>query len=245
MVSKREYQELSGEYAKVSEDSKKVSAELSDVSQKAELLETEKQQKVTELEERDKQIADLREKYSRVVVSPEAEANDAFAHLTIEEPLATHVVLFSSVDRYPMGYAIPIRNGRPYPVQIIGYDLNVRDSTGIFDQTVSWRAPAALTNTEFPPFLGSAGQLLNPRKLGSMPTPVDAFDLAPDRWTSVIIPVDIHDIVSKSANNPEWYAVGHLHVRCGSVEWKWRYDQPQRYRRLTEPEWALARSKLA
>jgi hypothetical protein len=181
-----------------------------------------------------------------VVVLSEAQAKDVLNHIKVDEFLCPRAKFAEDLTRKPMGYPLVVRNGRPFPAQIIAYEITVRDANDTFHQTVTWHAPDGHTNNDFEPSLPPY-QAFPPSgpKLGGLPQPVEGINVPTDGPTIVPIPVDIHEIAKEQEANPWWSASGTLLLRCGKIEETRSFQDIARRHQLAAEDWQRARSAFA
>lgn len=179
----------------------------------------------------------------------EAQASDTLAHVTIDptDP-PSHppgIWLYDWYPRKPMGYMVFIRNSRPHPAQIIGYEIKVKSEDLAFVQQVSWPTIDGIASNGFPALLSHLDGWPDRPPLGSRPRAIGPIPLPADQRISLIIPVDISDIARAHTDNPRWSAEGWFHLRCGASEEIVDFHDPLGRYQLSEEDWAKARTAFA
>lgn len=133
---------------------------------------------------------------------------------------------------WPVLYPIRIYNGRPIPVDIIGYNLTALWNDEVV-QREEWVAPDAETRS---------GELVHPPIDRS--ASVEGLTVQADDWYRLDIPVKVSQIANWPLISPTWDARGTIIVRCGEQTRNIQFNFDTDHYTLSERDWAGLRNHI-
>lgn len=153
----------------------------------------------------DRRLARLREIRSQIQSADlEAGCKETLEHAVIEQRSHADLTILRGYAGWPVNYPIRIRNCRPHPVDIIGYDITIFwDGRPV--QKVNWQAPSREASngiTICPPF--------------DSQEPLNAITIPPDHDFQLNVPVNVGQIANQPAESPVWTAKGNITFHCAN-----------------------------
>ena len=165
-------------------------------------------------------------------IPPPSPKIDALGHFHIEGLDTVKLAILYGLPGKPITYPVVLRNTRPLPIDIIGYEVVILwDDEPV--ETVSWQPPAATTSTGIrvvPPY--------------SATSPQDLIRIDGDTRVELPIPVNLRKIGHWPTISPQWGARGILILNCGGESRSMTFNLETDHYKLEQPVWDKLKAEI-
>ena len=161
---------------------------------------------------------------------PKQDHQDALAHIFIEGRRRGSLGLQKAYTPWRVSYPIYLRNTRPIPVDIVGYNATILwDDTEV--ERITWRAPDNET---------SNGILVRWDA-----STVEALTIQPDKPYTLDIRTNGKNMAPLPTRSPKWGVRGTVYFQCGDfLEDQHQFDLQTDYYEIPQDEWSVWESQV-
>jgi len=167
-----------------------------------------------------------------IPISNSESKRDALEHFLIEDKQRRSLSVLNGLPEKPIVYPLVLRNTRPIPIDIVGYEITILWDNRAFD-TISWQHPSAFATSGIrvkPPFKDTSS--------------VQAIQIDGDIQRDLAIYVNLQKIKHWPIISPMWAAKGHLKLECCGESMTKTFDLSTDCYQLTQKEWDKLRAEI-